>query len=590
MKMRLHIRFLLLFVIITLVYTGFYAQFHVDPHHDGIILKPAVDVLSGKKLFVDTFTQYGALSTLIHVSFLKVFGETLLVQRMSAVAAYGIIAVFFYLISRKFFSPVVSFLVGLLWLSTAYFPNQAIIVPFLAWSSVYALLFQLIAIWSLTVFLEKRAARYIFLTGVSCALAFWARQPVGVFLTAAISVFLLLRTTVLPRRSVQLKILGVFGGGVAVATFPFILWLLSFGGMRDWWAQSIVLAFHFGSRLSGSFSFDPILIKLFPSVFESKKNLLWLLTIATTLIISLSQFISVAVHTSKASARAWILLALGITGLASWMQFFPANDQSHFFWAGTPLLPLFVYTSYHSITFVLKHGWEELGKPKLRSIEIISGVLTSVLILVSFSSFFATAVSGIRYYTRAPFETLTSPPVLVSMRVAREEKEVLGSVEDKLQTYFARYPGKTYINVTPDALYGLFDSHAYFFHKQHVYWDWASEAVFTDYMSALDSYVSAHRPLILVRDPLEFEDYCTIDLAIQRPLLVRVPIEDVISIQRKAPGWQIDSHFGPIHVSDESLGWDVKQIDTDTITLRSASAAAQIAIDSDFAGKCIKTL
>ena len=44
------------------------ASLGVDPHHDGIMLKPALDVLSGQVLFRDTFTQYGALTTYLQRS------------------------------------------------------------------------------------------------------------------------------------------------------------------------------------------------------------------------------------------------------------------------------------------------------------------------------------------------------------------------------------------------------------------------------------------------------------------------------------------------------------------------------------------
>ncbi|MCS6273708.1 MAG: hypothetical protein H2169_05070, partial [Opitutus sp.] len=40
-----------------------FAAIGVDSHHDGIMLKPAMDVLSGQVLFRDTFSQYGPLTT-----------------------------------------------------------------------------------------------------------------------------------------------------------------------------------------------------------------------------------------------------------------------------------------------------------------------------------------------------------------------------------------------------------------------------------------------------------------------------------------------------------------------------------------------
>src|SRR5436309_682817 len=40
-----------------------FARIGIDSHHDSIMLKPALDVLSGQALFRQSFTQYGALTS-----------------------------------------------------------------------------------------------------------------------------------------------------------------------------------------------------------------------------------------------------------------------------------------------------------------------------------------------------------------------------------------------------------------------------------------------------------------------------------------------------------------------------------------------
>src|SRR5258708_16448162 len=64
------------------------APLGVDQHHDGIMLKPALDVLSGQVMFRDTFTQYGALTTYLQEVALSI-PTTLLVMRLMTVMAYG---------------------------------------------------------------------------------------------------------------------------------------------------------------------------------------------------------------------------------------------------------------------------------------------------------------------------------------------------------------------------------------------------------------------------------------------------------------------------------------------------------------------
>ena len=50
---------------ITSVWFSVFAFFSVDLHHDGVMLKPAMDVAAGGVVFRDTFSQYGILSPLL---------------------------------------------------------------------------------------------------------------------------------------------------------------------------------------------------------------------------------------------------------------------------------------------------------------------------------------------------------------------------------------------------------------------------------------------------------------------------------------------------------------------------------------------
>ena len=76
------------------------ARLGVDPHHDGIILKTALDVLSGQVLFRDTFNQYGALSAYLHALALRV-SPTLYSMQIMTVGAYAVSLIFFYGIWRR---------------------------------------------------------------------------------------------------------------------------------------------------------------------------------------------------------------------------------------------------------------------------------------------------------------------------------------------------------------------------------------------------------------------------------------------------------------------------------------------------------
>ena len=61
----------------TFLISGYLSTIGVEPHHDGIMFKPAVDFAEGKMLFKESFSQYGALTVLLQGLAIKIFGEYL---------------------------------------------------------------------------------------------------------------------------------------------------------------------------------------------------------------------------------------------------------------------------------------------------------------------------------------------------------------------------------------------------------------------------------------------------------------------------------------------------------------------------------
>ena len=162
---------------ITFIVSGFFAFKGVDPHHDGILLKPAIDVTNGLSLFRESFTQYGALTTLIQSWFMQIFGKYLLTIRLSAAVFYGITAISLWHVSTRLMSKAMGLLTVTIWLALAHY----YILNSLPWSSVYALAFQMIALSLVVEWDKNRHTGFLFLAGVMTACAMWCRQPVGVF-------------------------------------------------------------------------------------------------------------------------------------------------------------------------------------------------------------------------------------------------------------------------------------------------------------------------------------------------------------------------------------------------------------------------
>lgn len=137
--------FSVFFFILTFLVAAYYSVFDVDPHHDGAIFKPALDVSMGVMLYRDTFSQYGALFTLLTAAGLKIFGPYLLVLRLMAAFFYGLVAVMLWLLGERLLPRWLTSLVVLLWIGVAGYIGGW----FLAWSSIYALFFQLAAVYFL---------------------------------------------------------------------------------------------------------------------------------------------------------------------------------------------------------------------------------------------------------------------------------------------------------------------------------------------------------------------------------------------------------------------------------------------------------
>jgi hypothetical protein len=175
----------LLFVL-TLTVASIFLALDVDPHHQGIMLKPAIDVAHGQMLFRDTFFQYGALTTLFQAWALRIFGDYLIVIQIETAVFYGLISLCLYYLWLNILPRWLTTISVLIWLFIApYF-----IYTFIPWSSVPALFFQLFSLLLIFHALRKQSRLMLILAGGVAVLAFWCRQTVGVFHCASLAFFL----------------------------------------------------------------------------------------------------------------------------------------------------------------------------------------------------------------------------------------------------------------------------------------------------------------------------------------------------------------------------------------------------------------
>src|SRR5664280_927594 len=163
------------------------ARHGVDPHHDGIMFKPALDVAQGKMVFRDTFTQYGGVTVLMQAAAIKLFGEYLLVIKLQTALMYGASIFLFWRVWSRLMP---SWLATFVCIVATLMAPDTIALGSLPWSSVYSLFFQSLALLCAVRYVEHGRERELVFAGAAAALAFWCRQPVGVFLAAGMFIAL----------------------------------------------------------------------------------------------------------------------------------------------------------------------------------------------------------------------------------------------------------------------------------------------------------------------------------------------------------------------------------------------------------------
>lgn len=484
----------------TVIISGYLSLYGADIHHDGIVLKPALDVVSGAMLFRDTFTQYGALTTLLQAGALFLFGNYLFVIKLLTALFYGLISVLLYKLGRKILPELLVFMTLLIWIFTApYFSMISI-----AWSSVYALFFQLFSSYCFVQWITKKKTRYLFITGVGSALTFWCRQPVGILLFfAVIGVLIYFR--------MQQKHFLQFLKGNVWGSLPFMIWIVYNHALKDWWLQSILLCFSFAQWQGNTYHLDTLFASLFPP--SSSPVSIWVLLPISALVLCIKHLYS---RQSK------VIIALSFIGLASWLQYYPQNDPKHSYWGATPLYILFTYVIYGIIREYLL---PQFNRNKL----LVQGITVIILLFVFFPDISFHIGAGIEKMTR-PYVTINAPSVLRYMRFSPDEAKEYTYINNTIQNYFSRSPKGNVITLGPDALYLAFDRRIHNYQPMYVNWLMVNSSIYPEFEAKKDAYIKMAKPLIISFFELMPEGYCRMDEKVYRGAFFIQPCEVNMSL------------------------------------------------------------
>ncbi len=444
------------------------ARLGVDFHHDGIMLKPALDVLSGQVLFRDTFMQYGALTCYLQVVALWLHPSLLSVKLMT-VAAYGVTMFFLYASWRLILPRSLAILAcGLFFLflpsyEQDWFGHYLIFLP---WSSVFALMFQSVGLYALfRIIRGEQSEQWGLILGIVCACVFWCRQPVGLIMIGCVAViWVALHWTNWGSGNYSKRaIFGRISGGFVAVNGIMLGGILLSGGLADWWYQNFVWPRKCAEDMYDNWShfldphihpvagagllalllavFLPALVKKFRPTLLSRTITLYFLFLGGLLVwqhelvlnlLSLRQggwasllplaILLQAIHSitqavvdreSPKPTEYYLIAALSALSLGSALQYYPVPDPRHVSWSLAPSFGLLVFV------FWRWSGWQP-----------------SILITVSVVLFLPALWVKAQLIAQAleqPTETLVRPAILRGMKLPPQQARVVGQITDILE-------------------------------------------------------------------------------------------------------------------------------------------------------------
>jgi hypothetical protein len=352
---------------LTLTIVGPLSLTQVDPHHDGIMLKPAVDVANGKMLFRDTFSQYGALTTLIQALAIKLFGKYLMVIRLLTALFYGLISILIWLIYSRILPKWLNTFSCVIWLFLGYFfinGPGSLIYP---WSTVYAVFSVLLSLYFLILFFERQHFIFLLLTGISTSLVFWFKINYGI-----ISFFSILLILLVVKKNFIKSLLIFLSGNFIIHGF-FFIWLIINNSLEDFYLQTIKLTFIFSNNISNDF-FLLKLIKSLSQIGAKQIGSIWSilpLITAGILIHSIYNFIK----NNQKSLPYQIILAISFVSFGLWFGYYPVTAMFHSYLSSVLFIGMLTFFSCKIV---------EILSVEKNKIFIKKGIIFAAIIIWSF--------------------------------------------------------------------------------------------------------------------------------------------------------------------------------------------------------------
>ena len=494
---------------LTLPLVYWFSRINFDPHHTGLMLKGALDVANGKRLFAETYTQYGALVTWIQALFIRMLGTSVTSILLATSLFYALSYPLLYRMARRFLSIPVSLLTTLVsvFLAPFYFWE------FQPWSSVFALFFLLCSLLALFHVFERErpAVRMLcaLLSGLGAILTFWCRQPAGIVAVVAgwlvFGIPALLLRKEKPLRNEHLRHLALFTGGVAIGFVLLLIPILATDAWDDFIMQSIKGMFTFASDRShvetngiiGAFGIllanlflNPILSTWDLPVINIMWTLLPLAVVGLALLTVLRMRRAVKEGAPEAVKDHMLLLAYTLFAGCAWHQYYPIGCYRHWYWGSFLCVPAVLLILRLTVQWLAgRKGFKWLLPQRNR---VIAFWLAVALVLAP--------NVGVRMVRGAAKSASTKDMVLMQ----NEHYDYLNGIYldaniahhyntlfDAVHELQAAFPEKNVINQTENGIYAVFGENF------HPMFNNTEDFFYEDYPEVRDAYIKAERPIVI---------------------------------------------------------------------------------------------
>lgn len=477
----IHLSFIFL---ITLLTVGFFAKYQVCTHHDGIMLKTAVDMADGKIIFRDFFSQYGILTTVFQAAALKIFGYKLIVIRYLTAVFHALIAVIMWLIFSRILPVRLSSIACLSWLLTAYFWVDHPLLLIYPWSTIFAVFSVLMTVYLMILYVEKNRAYFLLASGAAAACAFWFKLNFGIIsLIIVIPAILFLYVPEGFRVTVR-KLLLFISANISVHSF-FLFWLIKHEALSDFFVQSINFSNSFMEKRIHT-CLPLTIIKLLLQI-DSKHvgaSYLWSLLGMASLIVFIITMLRYMYSRKKEQGGIKIILIISFSAVCLWLSFFPVNALYHMSTGSVLFFGVLAYLIY------------EYSKS-----EVFVLLALLILQLPNFSYKFEEALKKIPKIIS--YEKIERPDFLYGMYVSSGDKQIF----EQMTCLFHKYSNFNIINLTGNDLYTLFHANNKDFHKMNIGWDLYACYLYPDYVKKLRKNLNEYNHLVITKNDFIIDGY-----------------------------------------------------------------------------------